>query len=230
MNPKIELTLLACALGAASVATAQTSNDIPPPNDIIRLPGNVTTPNMPVVVSPPRDDFGRGTATGSPNGASRQALPVVRSLGSNSTQSNDAMSNDTLSDGVATGGAVGTPVNGTATNGMAGQAPTPSVNGATSSAGLNGGITPSSRGSAGIFDSGSKPSDHAGQASAATTDTNAVPAGSNPNGGETGATMGDQNNQPGNSTKAPAGQVPAGRPGIPRSSGAASSQGASGGK
>src|SRR6266571_801395 len=94
MKPKMRLTLLACALGAASITTAQT-NDVPPPNDIIRLPGAVTTPNMPVVVSPPRDDIGRGAI---PSG---QAPPLVRSLGSESTLSDE----DTLADGAATGGA-----------------------------------------------------------------------------------------------------------------------------
>jgi hypothetical protein len=53
MKPKMRLTLLACALGAASIATAQTVADTAPPNDVIRLPGSVTTPTMPVVVSPP---------------------------------------------------------------------------------------------------------------------------------------------------------------------------------
>jgi hypothetical protein len=99
IKPKLRLTLLACALGAASIATAQTTKDIPPPNDAIRLPGSVTAPNMPVVVSPPRDDIGRGTAVGGASGTSRQALPLVRSLGSESTMSDD----DTLIDGVATG-------------------------------------------------------------------------------------------------------------------------------
>ena len=94
MKPKMRLTLLACALGAASIATAQTK-DIPPPNDVIRLPGSVTTPTMPVVVSPLRDDIGRGAS-----GTSGQARPLVRSLGSESNVSGD----DTLIDGAATGG------------------------------------------------------------------------------------------------------------------------------
>jgi hypothetical protein len=94
MNRNLKLTLIACALGAASVTSAQTSNNIPPPNDVIRLPGNVTTPTMPVVVSPPRDDTGRGMAAGSANSAAGQ-LPLVRSLG-------DSM-DETLSDGSATG-------------------------------------------------------------------------------------------------------------------------------
>ena len=86
MKPKmrLRLALLACALGAASIATAQTVTDVAPPNDAIGLPGSVTTPIMPVVVSPP----------------SGQAPLVVRSLGSESTLS-DA---DTLADGAATGG------------------------------------------------------------------------------------------------------------------------------
>jgi hypothetical protein len=83
MKPKMRLTLLACALGAASIATAQTK-DIPPPNDVIRLPGSVATPIMPVVVSPP----------------SGQVPPLVRSLGSEATLSDE----DTLADGAATGG------------------------------------------------------------------------------------------------------------------------------
>jgi hypothetical protein len=95
MKPNMRLTLLACALGAASIATAQTANDIPPPNDVIRLPGSVTTPTMPVVVSPPREDIGRGTAAGGAN-----PLPVVRSLGSEATLPDE----DTLADGAATGG------------------------------------------------------------------------------------------------------------------------------
>ncbi len=84
MKPTMRLTLLACAFGAASIAIAQTA-DVPPPNDVIRLPGSVTTPTMPVVVLP-RDG---------------QALPLVRSLGAESTLSDD----DTLADGAATGGA-----------------------------------------------------------------------------------------------------------------------------
>jgi hypothetical protein len=48
MNRKLRLTLIACALGAASVTSAQTSDNVPPPNDVIRLPGNMTTPTMPV--------------------------------------------------------------------------------------------------------------------------------------------------------------------------------------
>ena len=83
MKPKMRLTLLACALGAASIAIAQTA-DIPPSNGVIRLPGSVTTPTMPVVVLP-RDGV---------------APPLVRSLGAESTLSDD----DTLIDGAATGG------------------------------------------------------------------------------------------------------------------------------
>ncbi len=96
MKPKMRLTLLAYALGAASIATAQTVADTPPPNDVIRLRGSVTTPTMPVVVSPPRDDIGRGASA-----LLGQSPPLVRSLGSESTMSND----DTLADGAATGGA-----------------------------------------------------------------------------------------------------------------------------
>ena len=95
MKPKMRLTLLACALGAASIATAQTVAGTAPPNDVIRLPGSVTTPTMPVVVSPPRDDIGRGA-----NGTSGQAPLLVRSIGSESTLSDG----DTLADGAATGG------------------------------------------------------------------------------------------------------------------------------
>ena len=84
MKPKMRLTLLACALGAASIASAQTAKDIPPQSDVIRLPGSVTTPTMPVVVSP-RDGL---------------APPLVRSLGAESSMSDD----DTLIDGAATGG------------------------------------------------------------------------------------------------------------------------------
>jgi hypothetical protein len=50
---------------------------------------------MPVVVSTPREDIGRGTAAGGAN-----PLPVVRSLGSEATLSDE----DTLADGAATGG------------------------------------------------------------------------------------------------------------------------------
>ena len=120
MNRNLKLTLIACALGAASVTSAQTSNNIPPPNDVVRLPGNVTTPTMPVVVSPPRDNTGRGTAAGSANSAAGQ-LPLVRSLG-------DSM-DETLSDGPATGASA--PVDTAAPN--AGDAPAPDSNAATSS-------------------------------------------------------------------------------------------------
>jgi len=143
MNRKLKLTLIACALGAASVTSAQTSNNTPP-NDVIRLPGNVTTPTMPVVISSPRDDTGRGTAAGSVNGAGGQ-LPVVRSLG-------DSM-DDTLSDGAATGASA--PIDTAARK--AGVAPAPeSVDAATSS------------------DSGSKSSDNAGTGAATGKDTSAT--------------------------------------------------------
>ena len=103
MNSTMRLSLLACALGAASIATAQTSNDASPPNDVIRLPGSVTTPTMPVVVSPPRDDAGVGTAA--ENGNSRRALPLVRSIGSDTNMSDETLSGDTMIDGAATGAA-----------------------------------------------------------------------------------------------------------------------------
>jgi hypothetical protein len=102
MNSKMRLSLLACALGAASIATAQTSNDASPPNDVIRSPGSVATPTMPVVVSPPRDDVGLGTAAA--NGNSRRALPLVRSIGSDTNASDETLSGDTLIDRAATGG------------------------------------------------------------------------------------------------------------------------------
>ena len=101
MNSKMRLSLLACALGAASIATAQTSNDASSPNDVIRSSGSVTTPIMPVVVSPPRDDTGVGIAA--ENGNSRRALPVVRSIGSDSNASDETLSGDTMIDGAATG-------------------------------------------------------------------------------------------------------------------------------
>ena len=76
MNSRLKLTLLACALGAASVTTAQTSNNVSTGNDVLS-----PAPAMPVVVSPPRNDAG--------------GAPVVRSIG-------DSM-DETLSDGSATG-------------------------------------------------------------------------------------------------------------------------------
>ena len=63
MKSKMRLSLLACALGAATIATAQTSNDASPP-------GSVATPIMPVEVSPPRNDT---VGTAAENGNSRQA-------------------------------------------------------------------------------------------------------------------------------------------------------------
>jgi hypothetical protein len=101
MNSKMRLSLLACALGAASIASAQTSNEASPPNDGSRSPGSVTTPVMPVVVSPPRDDAGVGTAG---NRNSRRTLPVVRSLGSDTSESDQTLSGDKMIDGAATGG------------------------------------------------------------------------------------------------------------------------------
>jgi hypothetical protein len=80
MNSRLKLTLLACALGAASVTTAQTSN-VSPGSDVLSPSGSVTAPTMPVVVSPPRNDAG--------------GAPIVRSIG-------DSM-DETLSDGSATG-------------------------------------------------------------------------------------------------------------------------------
>ena len=100
MNSKMRLSLLACALGAASIATAQTSNDASSPKDVIRPPGSVTTPIMPVVVSPPPDDTGVGTAA--ENGNSRRALPLVRSIGSDTNASDETLSG-TMIDGAVTG-------------------------------------------------------------------------------------------------------------------------------
>ena len=101
MNSTMRLSLLACALGAASIATAQTSNDASPPNDVIRSPGSVNTSIMPVVVSPPPDDTGVGTAAA--NGNSRRALPLVRSIASATNASDETLSGDTMIDGAATG-------------------------------------------------------------------------------------------------------------------------------
>ena len=134
MSSKIKLSLLACAVGAASIATAQTSNDISPPNDVIRLPGSVTTPTMPVVVSPPRDDIGSGTAAGGVNGTSPHALPLVRSLGAAFNASDD----DTMMDGAATGGAGVTPVDAKATTDGTAEAATQSINQETGSVGSGG--------------------------------------------------------------------------------------------
>ena len=103
MKSKMRLSLLACALGAATIATAQTSNDASPPNDVIRSPGSVATPIMPVEVSPPRDDT---VGTAAANGNSRQALPVVRSIGSDNNASDQALSGDTMIDGAATGAVI----------------------------------------------------------------------------------------------------------------------------
>jgi len=95
MKSKMRLSLLACALGAATITTAQTSNDASPP-------GSVATPIMPVEVSPPRDDT---VGTAAENGNSRQALPVVRSIGSDNNASDQALG-DTMIDGAATGAVV----------------------------------------------------------------------------------------------------------------------------
>ena len=102
MKSKMRLSLLACALGAATIATAQTSNDASPPNDVVRSLGSVATPIMPVEVSPPRDDT---VGTAAENGNSRQALPVVRSIGSDNNASDQALG-DTMIDGAATGAVV----------------------------------------------------------------------------------------------------------------------------
>jgi hypothetical protein len=101
MNSTMRLSLLACALGAASIATAQTSNDASSPNDVIRSPGSVATPIMPVVVSPPPGDTGVGTAA--VNGNSRRALPLVRSIASDTNASDETLSGDTVIGGAATG-------------------------------------------------------------------------------------------------------------------------------
>jgi hypothetical protein len=102
MKSTMRLSLLACALGAASIATAQTANDASPPNDVIRSPASVATPIMPVEVSPPRDSTGVGAAA--ENGNSRRALPLVRSIGSDTGASNETISGDTVIDGAATSG------------------------------------------------------------------------------------------------------------------------------
>jgi hypothetical protein len=181
MKSKMRVGLLACAVGAASIAIAQISNDVSPPNDVIRLPGSVTTPTMPVVVSPPRDDI--GVATAAENGNSRRALPLVRSIGSDTDASPGTLSGDTMTDGAATAG-----------------------------------ITADSDGKAGIVDSGNKASDSAGAETAPGADANA--AGANLDTGDATAGASDpmgnhyhkqnhelnqgENNQPGNSTTAPA--------------------------
>jgi hypothetical protein len=94
MKAKLKLGMLACALAASSIAGAQTSSqtNIPPPNDIIRLPRSVTTPDMPIVVDPPREDLGRAiNATPGDNNTSA-SKPVIRSLGSGSNGA-DALGN-----------------------------------------------------------------------------------------------------------------------------------------
>src|SRR2546423_5030020 len=107
MNRKLKLTLLACALGAASVTAAETSNDVSAPNDNL-LSGTATTPTMPVVVSPPTDDTRPAAANA--RDAVRQRSPVVRSIGSDA----DSASN-VLSDGPATGASA--PIDRTPTGG-----------------------------------------------------------------------------------------------------------------
>jgi hypothetical protein len=102
MKSTMSLSLLACALGAAGIATAQTANDASPPNDVIRSPGSVATPIMPVEVSPPRDRTGLGAAA--ENGNSRRALPLVRSIGSDTGAANETIPGDTVTDGAATSG------------------------------------------------------------------------------------------------------------------------------
>ncbi|HXL83247.1 MAG TPA: hypothetical protein VN989_03875 [Casimicrobiaceae bacterium] len=179
MNSKMRLSLLACALGAASIATAQTSNDASSPKDVIRSPGSVATPIMPVVVSPPPDDTGVGTAA--ENGNSRRALPLVRSIGSDTNASDETLSGDTMIDGAATGA-----------------------------------VTPNSDGKAGVVDSGTKAFDNAGAETAPDASAVGASSGTGDTTGEAGDTMGnqnnkqnnelskDENNQPGNSTTAPA--------------------------
>jgi hypothetical protein len=250
MNPKMKLTLLACALGAASIAPAQTTSErsqtnIPPPSDIIRLPGSVTTPDMPVVVSAPREDIGRGTSGTPANGTSRQSLPVIRNLGSGSSMSGSATrstaggAGSAAGNGTATSSTTGRPaarsVNGsTSSAGTGGPTDIGGVNGARSSAGLDGGITTSSGGKSGVFDSGSKPSDNSGKGAGAGTGATAGAAtagadgsaasGDNSTIGDTSNTAANQNNPSGSS-----GTVPAGRAGGPASNGAAGGRGASSG-
>jgi hypothetical protein len=57
---------------------------------------------MPVAVSPPRDDI--GVATAAEDGNSRRALPLVRSISSDTNASDETLSGDTMTDGAATGG------------------------------------------------------------------------------------------------------------------------------
>jgi hypothetical protein len=257
MKSKMKLSLLACALGAASIANAQIANEpsnIPPPSDIIRLPGNMTTPDMPVIVSPPREDLGRGTTTAPVNGTPRQAQPVIRSLGSGSstgttvnggTSGGAALNTNgggtATQAGAATSNSIGAPaaqsVNGsTSSAGNGGPTNIGGVNGSTSSAGLNGGIVPSSGGKAGITDSGSKPSDRGAAGAAAATGANGTNAttglsnGSNTAGTDNGTNAG--NNGPSNTlgdqsspAGATSGTVPAGRAAIPRTNGATGAQG-----
>ena len=145
MNSKMKLSLLACALAAASIAAAQTSDqtNIPPPNDIIRLPRSVTTPDMPIIVEAPRDDIGhRALAAPGDSGAGvSPAQSIVRSLGSGSEAAgndSDLGTGSALRPGSAMGAGstlgAGSMFSGAATAGVTAQ-PIGRVNGATSSAG-----------------------------------------------------------------------------------------------
>lgn len=159
MNSALKLTVLACALAVSGGTCAQTANgstNIPPPNDIIRLPGSVTSPNMPVLVEPPRDDVGSKVLTAPSGGTPTPNPPVIRSLGSDdSTQGRSGVGGGTSSGvtGGTSGGVLGgtggaTTGTGVIFNGGANapanstpapaQAGTHSVNGATSSAGSGG--------------------------------------------------------------------------------------------
>jgi hypothetical protein len=214
MHQKLKLSLLACTLAAASVAGAQTSSqtDIPPPNDIIRLPHSVTTPAMPVMVEPPRDDIGRGTPTPGAIG-SRPAQPFIRSLGSDAIDTlgdgSTLGAGSTMGAGAATGS--GSTVSGTATatmpgesrigrvNGAASSAGSGGpidiggVNGARSSAGLNGAITPSSGGAGGIFGNATSDSAAGGSSGSDATGSNAGFNGNAGDGAATSAPSGQNN-------------------------------------
>lgn len=245
MNSKLKLSLLACALAAASIAAAQTSDqtNIPPPNDIIRLPRSVTTPDMPIIVEAPRDDIGhRALAAPGDSGAGvSPAQSIVRSLGSGS----EAVGNDSdlgtgsalrpgsamgagstlgagsMFSGAATAGVTAQPIGrvNEATSSAGSDVPTDigGVDGAESSAGLNGGIAPSSGGAGGIFGSSGTAWDNAAAGSAAAPNA----TDSNGNAGSAGA------------ANAPSGSItiPSSASGAARSTGAARSGGAaSGGK
>jgi len=225
MKSKMKLSLLACALSAMSVAGAQVtngSNDVPPPNDIIRLPGSVTTPGMPIVVTPPRDDIGRRT-TAPINGGSREVQPVIRSLGSDASTSDSTMTNSISGGGTPSSNGAGAAapvagqgtrsvngaVNGTTSSaGSGGPTDIGGINGAKSSAGLNGGITPSSGGKAGIFGTSKSPegTDTTGNGSGNANGQNGnADTGSN---ALTGGTLsGGQGTAPGAPSTAPAGRT-----------------------